>query len=229
MNKTLILISTLTIAIFSLLIVAMSVFPNLDSRTSASIDNNLQDLQKLYASKVSEARFSASEASLASAQKDLLAADYKQVCWNNIVKQTDGYFWKNGCKGEILDKAKVCNEAMVQLTTSEMFGYLSWLGEELPLNTACNQVLGVQDSSKSITSSATSSAITNYESCKKYDLNVDKVVNSKDLVIADFNKYLNKKVTSNKYDFDGNKVVNSIDLDLFVQAVSDFALGNNCK
>lgn len=231
MNKTLILISTLTIAIFSLLIVAMSILPTLDSRTSASVDQNLQELQNLYNSKVSEAKASASAASQASAQAQVINADYKNVCWNNVVKQTDGYYWKDGCKGEVPDKSKVCTTSQVAMTTAEMFGYLSWQADELPLNSACNQVLGAQDSSvsSSVTSTVASKVATNAESCAKYDLNGDKTVNANDLSIVDFNKYLNKKVTANKYDFDGNKLVNNVDLNLFIQAVADFALGNNCK
>ncbi|QQR93476.1 hypothetical protein IPJ91_03450 [bacterium] len=138
LNKSIAFVLLVTITILTGLILYNLLGPSLDNRTSAKVDDNIQKVMDAYNSKKSSYYANSEKEN----ESEILETDYKAVCWNNVLSEEGKFYWKNECRGRVYDVASACSTAQnnkPELTLGEAFGYLSWMADELPLNTACQE------------------------------------------------------------------------------------------
>lgn len=138
LNKSIAFVLLVTITILTGLILYNLLGPSLDNRTSAKVDDNIQKVMDAYNSKKSSYYANSEKES----ESEILQADYKTVCWNNVLSEEGKFYWKNECRGRVYDATSACSTAQnnkPELTLGEAFGYLSWMADELPLNIDCQE------------------------------------------------------------------------------------------
>jgi len=65
-----------------------------------------------------------------------------QICWNRVIVQEEGedkgYYWPDGCKGNVNYQSMMCTMAIVKLTEKEKTQYLEWLKSKYELDKRCH-------------------------------------------------------------------------------------------